>query len=291
MGKTIHTYLWADDINGMKEIFIPGDGCVLFYIPRLMVNKVDEQKDEFEVPALYILINEKDNKAYVGETDNFRDRIKNHNTNKEFWDSVIMLKSSDNQLTTTEVKYLEAKAYELAKKIGRFDLSENTQHPKAPRLQRYRQDFVDDFFQKVIFFIEFSGCKIFTPRENQTLNGKRITKQYSLNKSNKLSGCKFVRAIVETYIKRHKQTTYKELLDVFPRSMMKGESGQTVSTYADAYSNHNKQMAEKIFLKKTNKPIRLSDGTEIYVNTQTDSVIVERFIEFANQQGWETEEF
>ena len=31
MGKTIHTYLWSDDINGMKQIFIPGDGCVLFY--------------------------------------------------------------------------------------------------------------------------------------------------------------------------------------------------------------------------------------------------------------------
>lgn len=238
MGKTIHTYLWTDDVNGIKQIFVPGNGCVLFFIPRDMISIVDEHKEEFEVPALYILLNEDSNKAYVGETDNFRDRIKNHNANKKFWKSAIMLKSSDNQLTTTEVRYLEAKAYELAHKTNRFDLSENTQRPKAPKLQRYRQDFVDDFFNNVVFFVEFSGCKIFTPKDSQSSSGKRITKQYSLNNGKKLSGCKFVRSIVETYVLKHSGITYAELLSVFPKSMMKGEGGVVVSTLEDAKKNH-----------------------------------------------------
>lgn len=289
MGRTIHTYFWNDDLKGIKEVFIPSVGCSLYYIPRKCIDQILSEKSIFEVPSLYILVNDNTRKAYIGETDNFLERIKNHNSQKKFWEYVIMLYSTDKQISTSEVKYLEAMAYTMAQKAQIYDLSENCHSPKAPILPRYRKDFIEEFFGYVKLFVEFIGCSIFSLKYYDA-NGKRVFKRYSLNNSDYLNGCKFVRLIVETYIKEHAGVTYQDLQKIFPRIMMKGESGQVISTKEDAERMHNPLMAYKIFLKKTNKSIMLSDGTEIYVNTQTDKSIVDRFIAFALDQGWEYKE-
>ena len=44
------------------------------------------------------------------------ERITSHDTKKDFWDTVIVFVSKDNNLTKADVKFLEAKSIERAKK-------------------------------------------------------------------------------------------------------------------------------------------------------------------------------
>lgn len=282
MGNTIHTYLYTDNVHGAKQVFIPNVGCKLYLIPRDELSIVDEDKEEFERPALYFLFYHEGRKAYIGETTNFRARIKQHNSKKEFWRVAVMFISQDNLLSDTEVKYLEAKAITLAKEMRSYDLTENCVQPKIPPLPRYKRDTLDNFFNQVRLFLTFIGLEIFEPRVKRSSQG---AVKYVLNGSAPLSGNKFARAIVEHYISLHPKVSYSKLKEAFPRTIMKGEAGETISTREDAEQNHKPKMAEKLFLKTSNKPLTLHDGTEIYVNTQTDLAIIERYIKKAEEMG------
>lgn len=282
MGDTIHTYLYSNDINGAKQVFIPNVGCKLYLIPRAELTLIEEDKEEFQRPALYILLYQEGRKAYIGETTNFYNRIKQHDSKKDFWRVAVMFISQDNQLSDTEVKYLEAKAIALAKEMRSYDLTENCVQPKVPSLPRYKKDSLDIFFERVKFYLTFIGLHIFEPRVKKKTG---VAPKYVLNGSKPMSGNKFARAIVEVYISKHPNITYKKLKEVFPRSIMKGEAGDTLSTRDEAIKNHTPAMADKLFLKASNKPLQLLDGTEVYVNTQTDLDIIERYITIAEDNG------
>lgn len=282
MGETIHTYLYSDDINGARQVFVPNVGCKLYLIPRSDLQLIEEEKEEFERPALYFLFYEQDKKAYIGETTNFYNRIKHHNQKKDFWRVVVLFISQDNILSDTEIKYLEAKAITLAKQMRHYDLTENCVVPKVPQLPRFKKDSLDTFFDRVKLYMTFIGLHIFEPKIKKA---KQSTTKYILNGSEPLTGNKFARAIVAYYVVKHPAVSYVKLKEVFPRAIMKGEAGECISTREEAYQNHKEAMAEKLFLKKSNLPIQLSDGTEVYVNTQTDLDIIGRYIEIAEQMG------
>ena len=84
-----------------------------FVIPRLKLGSIKD-REELSCPALYFLINSENNKAYIGESENFYHRIRNHDQNKEWWDVAIALVSTTNELEKSDVKYLESLAVERA---------------------------------------------------------------------------------------------------------------------------------------------------------------------------------
>ncbi len=108
--------------------------CKLFNIQRTDNDFLSKFKDELLKPALYILLNKKTGKAYVGETDTFLSRLQNHIANKEFWVEALAFTANDDSLSKTEVQYLEHLAYSKASQMNVYDLSENTQVPKANTL-------------------------------------------------------------------------------------------------------------------------------------------------------------
>ena len=90
----------------------------LFVIDRADKNFVSENSKELNKPALYILCNRDKKQLYVGETDDSLKRLKNHEA-KDFWTEAIVFHSTTDTLSTTEVKWLEAKTYEtLAERTG-----------------------------------------------------------------------------------------------------------------------------------------------------------------------------
>ena len=50
-------------------------------------------------------------RAYVGEADSVRDRISQSAANRAFWESAVVITTSDEALTKGHVRYLEAQAY------------------------------------------------------------------------------------------------------------------------------------------------------------------------------------
>ncbi len=168
MGKTITTFLLGDDPKGMQYVFISNKVCQMYVIPRANLDAVAERKD-LHKPAFYILLGEDDAtmkpKAYIGETENFSKRIRNHDYKKPFWQKALAFISKDGDLTKSDVQYLEYSAIKLANEIQGFVLDENIQTPNEPNLPEYRRDQMMEFFDDVKFLTAFIGCGIFTKHE------------------------------------------------------------------------------------------------------------------------------
>lgn len=135
----------------------------MFVVPRSNLSYLNEQ-EKLQKPAFYILIGEDEAtkpQAYIGETENFKERVKDHDNKKEFWHKALIFVSKDEDMTKADVQYLEHKAIAEAKKANTFVLSENKQIPKAPNLPEHQRDAMDEFFDDVKFLASFIGCNIF----------------------------------------------------------------------------------------------------------------------------------
>ncbi len=163
MGKTVTTYLIDGDPKGTQYAFISNKICQMFVVPRSNLSYLNTQ-EKLQKPAFYILPGEDEStkpQAYIGETENFRDRVKDHDSKKAFWQKALIFVSKDADMTKVDVQYLEYKAIAEAKKANAFVLSDNKQIPKAPNLPEHQQDSMDEFFKDVKFLASFIGCNIF----------------------------------------------------------------------------------------------------------------------------------
>lgn len=163
MGKTVTTYLIDGDPKGTQYVFISNKICQMCVIPRANLSILNERSD-LQTPAFYILLGEDEStkpKAYIGETENFKERVKDHDSKKAFWQKALIFISKDAAMTKADVQYLEHKAISEARKANAFVLDENKQTPKAPNLPEYQKDSMDEFFKDIKFLTSFTGCAIF----------------------------------------------------------------------------------------------------------------------------------
>jgi len=97
-------------------------------------------RDETESSGVYFLLGVNpdtgDNLAYIGEAEVIRDRLKQHKA-KDFWTSVVVFVSKDENLTKAHIRYLENRLLQEAKAVGRYALeNSNTSNPKLPESDR-----------------------------------------------------------------------------------------------------------------------------------------------------------
>lgn len=170
MGKTVTTYFIDGDPKGIQYVFISNKICQMFVVPRSNLSCLNTQ-EKLQKPAFYILLGEDEAtkpQAYIGETENFRERVKDHDSKKSFWQKALIFVSKDADMTKADVQYLEHKAIAVAKKANFFVLSDNKQTPKVPNLPDYKQDSMDEFFEDVKFLASFIGCNIFGVSQPKT---------------------------------------------------------------------------------------------------------------------------
>ena len=163
MGKTVTTYLIDGDPKGTQYAFISNKICQMYVVPRSNLSYLNEQ-EKLQKPAFYILVGEDETtkpQAYIGETENFRERVKDHENKKSFWQKALIFVSKDADMTKVDVQYIEHKAITEAKKSNTFTLNENKQVPKVPNLPEYQRDTMDEFFEDIKFLASFIGCNIF----------------------------------------------------------------------------------------------------------------------------------
>lgn len=132
-------------------------------IPRSSLDIINK-RDELKTPAFYLLLGEDEYqqpKAYIGETENFTERIKDHDYKKTFWQKALVFISKDGAMTKADVQYLEHMAVALAQSTKRYNISENKQVPKAPNLPEHQRSSIEEFFEDARLLTSFVGCTIF----------------------------------------------------------------------------------------------------------------------------------
>ena len=128
-GKTITTYLIDGHPNGIRTCFISNKICKAVVVPRAKLMGA-KKRSELHQPALYILLSDSEDKMYIGETEDFLSRIRDHESKKSFWEQAIIFVSKDNDLTKSDVKYLEYLAIKQAQETARYNIDENKTSPK-----------------------------------------------------------------------------------------------------------------------------------------------------------------
>lgn len=121
--RLLQTYLLDGTLEGVQIIDCEST-VKAFVVPRLKLSDV-KNREELSWPALYFLIGSDTTQAYVGESENFYHRIKNHDQNKQWWDVAVAIVSTTNDLEKGDVKYLEALTVERAQE-GSFIIDNKT---------------------------------------------------------------------------------------------------------------------------------------------------------------------
>ena len=169
MGKTITTYLIESDPKGPQYVFISNSLCKMYVVPRSNLTILNE-REELHKPAFYILLGEDEDtkpKAYIGETENFKERVKDHDNKKKFWQKALVFVSKYEDITKADVQYLEYRAIALARNTNTYVLNDNKQMPKAPNLPEYQKDAMAEFFEDIKILTSFTGCNLFDTIETK----------------------------------------------------------------------------------------------------------------------------
>src|SRR2546427_238582 len=102
--------------------------------PRSDLDKM-QQRTELDGPCMYFLIAQTPNRnaprVYVGEAEGFRDRIRTHHAEKDWWTSLVVFFSADGSLTKSGIQYLESVCVRRLRDAGWSQL-ENTTNPRLP---------------------------------------------------------------------------------------------------------------------------------------------------------------
>ena len=141
-------------------------------------------RDELNNPGIYLLIGTDTNKgnelAYIGEAEVIRERLKQHK-DKDFWTSVIVFVSKDENLTKSHIRYLENRLLDEATKSGRYQLANiNTSGSKLPESDR---EDMEVFLSRIRQMLPVLGSEILSPITGSlSVSSQKIKLFYCKNK-------------------------------------------------------------------------------------------------------------
>ena len=122
-----------------------------------------KSREEFSRSGVYLLVGQDGNQlpvVYIGEAEQLRSRLNHHYSNKDFWQEAIVFTTTGTPLNKAQVKYLEARLVELAKKYKRSKL-ENTVQPQRPGLAEADQAEMEGYLDELLSLLPVLGVGFF----------------------------------------------------------------------------------------------------------------------------------
>lgn len=169
---TVYTKLLDKTLSGVRIIDMGSTRtCQLYVIPREKLSQVAKEELLHQY-CFYILLGKTDEgnpKAYIGQSNDFQRRIKDHQSKKEFWHTALVFVSKANEIYASEVLFLEYLGITKASEINNFSIEENKQLPQRPSISPDKENEMVLFFEDIEFLANFYGCNIFNKTEVETI--------------------------------------------------------------------------------------------------------------------------
>ncbi len=160
---TIKLFLPLGDAKSLRTAEISNWTGKAVAAPR---TELDEllAREELDKAGIYILTGTDPatnaSRAYIGEAEVIRERLKQHKA-KEFWVSVIVFVSKDENLTKAHIRYLESRLLVEAAQIGRFALEQN--QATGSKLPESDREDMEVFLIRIRQLLPVLGSDILTP--------------------------------------------------------------------------------------------------------------------------------
>jgi len=161
-GKTIKLFLIDGEPNGRMTCELSNWTGKAYRIPRIYV-KDSSDREELKNPGVYLLFGKNDEGkeiVYIGEAEVIFDRIKQHLSQKDFWNEVIVFISKDENLNKAHVKYLENRLFEIAQKANRY-IIDNTTTPTRSSISESDTAEMEEFIENIKLLTNTLGHKVF----------------------------------------------------------------------------------------------------------------------------------
>jgi hypothetical protein len=181
------------------------------------------QRPELGKAGVYILSGGIDpvsgkRRAYIGESENVGERLKQHKTN-EVWDSAIVFISSDDNVNKAHVRYLENRLQTEANKIGRFNLEQS--QAGGSKLSEGEREVMEDFFYRIRQLLPVLGSDILIPAAQLVAKQQPARSEVNPNKPSRPSTAGLLEFIYEL---KQKGKTLTEVIEIAQKSKYAGLS-------------------------------------------------------------------
>ncbi|MFA5184402.1 MAG: GIY-YIG nuclease family protein [Patescibacteria group bacterium] len=167
-GKKITIYLAAGLPKGIREIRIDQWSGKAICGPRNALSEIISLPETENGACVYFLIGNSDEggllAVYVGEADGFKERIRDHDYKKDWWQDVVVFVSQDGSLTKTGIQYLESVCIERLIKIGKCNLK-NINKPSMPTIPKEDISGLEVFYENLGIIMPLLGYDIFVQAE------------------------------------------------------------------------------------------------------------------------------
>jgi Domain of unknown function (DUF4357) len=180
-GRTIQLFLVDGVPNGLIIASIHGWTGSVLVASQATFDKL-RARPEADRTGLYILFgpDPEDSlsmRAYIGEADCVKDRINQSAEDRAFWETAVIITTSDEALTKGHVRYLEARLIEVAEEAGRVKL-DNGQSPQSDRRRLPEADRanMEAFLSNLRVILPVVGLDLLKPRPRAVATPGRPTK-------------------------------------------------------------------------------------------------------------------
>lgn len=153
LGKSIRIYLKEGSVTGIKFAEVVNQTIQALSCPRTKISELNQHfPKEINTQGVYFLIGYEQDTfkqvVYIGEAENVWDRLKNHDSKKDFWNEVILFTSKDDNLTKSHIKYLESRIVQIANETKRYGLK-NGNNPTLSSLPLPDRDAMEEFLSNI----------------------------------------------------------------------------------------------------------------------------------------------
>ena len=172
-GFSVRIFMPSGDPEGLRIIEKSNwtGRCVFF--PRTNSEEA-QNRQELCRTGVYILWDHDEYgnspSVYIGESDQIANRLKTHESQKDFWTRAFACVSKDQNLNKAHVQYLEARLVELARGAKRCQL-ENRNTPQMPQLSEADAADAELYLSDLLLCLPLVGINVFEKPPEETPEG------------------------------------------------------------------------------------------------------------------------
>lgn len=160
--KTIQMLIFDGNPNKMIMCESSNSNVRIYKVSRNELRKF-EKRDDATNTGIYFLFGKDDNNnttIYIGEAENILSRLKQHISDKNYWNDAVAIISNNNFLNKAHIKFLENEFYSLANDAARAVIINRT-IPTRSSISEYDEATLEGFINDTKLLVNTLGYKVF----------------------------------------------------------------------------------------------------------------------------------
>lgn len=173
--KTLQVFLPEGTPAGIQIAELTTRIVQAISVPRTHLKPFYNRPESHYVGTYFLFGGEDDESkplAYIGQTEDLKQRLRSHDANKEFWTTAVILVSRTQSFTQAHIKWLEWHSIARAKEANRYQL-ENGNQGSEPFVTEAIQADLWEIFETGSLLLQSLGYPIFEPLIPKTSRSKK----------------------------------------------------------------------------------------------------------------------